>query len=132
MERCPVCQARIRNKETCSRCKANLKTVIQSEKNAKHWLAKAIHYLQHNETESAINALEKSLWLNKTLLGVSVRHFLIRKQTRKILILLQQKNLTAAKKQIYLIRRLFPYSLQLEQLRNFLDYLHSRQHITSE
>ncbi len=132
MERCPVCQARIGDKKTCPRCKADLKTVIQSEKSATYWLAKAIQYLQHNEIESAINALEKSLWLNKTLLGVLVRDFMTREQTNIILELLQQKNLTAAKKHIYLVRRLIPYSPHLQQLRSFLDFLLFRSHIASE
>ncbi len=132
MERCPVCQARIRNLETCPRCKADLKTIIQSEENAKYWLAKTIQYLHNNEIESAINALENSLWINKTPLGIMLRQFLIQQQIRKILKLLQQKNLTAAKKQMYLIRYLVPYSSQLEQLRDFLDYLQTRQFISSK
>jgi transcription initiation factor IIE alpha subunit len=127
MEHCPVCQARIRNYETCPRCKAELKTVIQSERIAKHWLAEAIHNLQNNEIESAINALEKSLRLNTTSLGMLVRQFLIYQQIRRILQLLKQKNLLAAKNQMYLIRYLVPYSPQLKQLRDFLDYLQTRQ-----
>ncbi len=120
MERCPVCQARIRNGTNCPRCKTDLKTVIQSEKIAQQWLVKTIHYLQNNEIEPAIKALENSLWLNKTPLGLSVRQFLIQQQIRKILKLLEQKNLSAAKNQIYLSRWLFPYSPQLKQLRNFV------------
>ena len=56
-------------------------------------------------------------------MAVVFREFLIEKQCRDILDLLAQKQLILAKQRLYTVRKLLPYSKQLQQLNSFSDYL---------
>ena len=123
MERCPCCNARLGTATLCPRCKADLNTVICSEKAAQYWLSKAIQNLQESKTEQSIDALGVSLRLKKTELALVFRDFLIRQQCQNILDLLAQKQVLPAKQQLYKMRNLLPHSKLLQQLHTFTDYL---------
>jgi len=123
MERCPCCNARLRERSVCSRCKADLKALINSEKSAENWLAKALSYYQKNNIEKSIVALEFSLDLKKTQMAEVFRDFIIYQQSQKILALLAQKQLLIAQQTIYQIRSLLIYSQSLQEINAFSDYL---------
>jgi len=123
MERCPCCNARLGEALVCSRCKADLRTVISTENASQYWLSKAIQNWQVSKTEQSLDALNLSLHLKKTGLALVFHDFLIRQQCQDLLELLAQKQLQPAKQQLYKIRNLLPYSKQLQQLHTFTDYL---------
>ena len=136
MERCPCCNARLRERKICSRCKADLSVLISAEQAAEFWFAKAIQYHLADNIELSIVAIGDSLRLKKTQIALTFREFLIQQQCRDILDLLAQKQLIVAKQKLYSVRKLLPYSKQLQQLNSFNDYLlaqsqdqsHSLQH----
>ena len=123
MDRCPCCNARLRELVICPRCKADLSAIINAEQSARFWLNKAIHYCLEGQTEQSIGALNLSLGLNKTRVANAFRDFLIQQQSRDILDLLAKKQLLAAKKQLFSVRGLLSYSKQLQKLDSFIDYL---------
>ena len=123
MERCPCCNARLRERMICSRCKADLSVLISGEQAAEFWLAKAIQYCLTDDIEQCIAAINISLRLKATKIVVIFRDFLIEQQCQDILDLLAQKKLLAAKQRLYMVRKLFPYSKQLQHIRSFSDYL---------
>lgn len=123
MERCPCCNARMRETVICPRCRADLSAAIGAELSAQVWLSKAIKYCLEAKTDKSIRALDLSLHLKKTKLAVVLRDFLIKQQCNEILDLLAQKQLIPAKQRLYNVRLLFPQSKQLQQLNSFTDYL---------
>lgn len=123
MERCPCCNARLRERTVCSRCKADLSVLINAEKMAQFWLVKAIHYCLAENIEQSVRAISVSLDLKKTNLALAFREFLIQQQCQDILDMLAQKQLIPAKQRLYSMRILLPYSKQLQQLYSFSDYL---------
>ena len=123
MERCPCCNARLRERTVCSRCKADLSALISSEQAAHNWLAKAIRHCSAENIEQSIYAVGVSLGLKKTELALVFREFLIQQQCGDILDLLAQKQLLKAKQRLYSVRMLLPHSQQLQQLYSFSDYL---------
>lgn len=123
MERCPCCNARLAGATRCSRCQANLDTVINSEQAAQFWLSKAIQHWQKSKAEQSIDALGVSLQQKKTELGLVLRNFLIHQQCQEVLELLAQRQLLPAKQQLYKMRNLLPHSKLLQQLHTFTDYL---------
>jgi len=123
MERCPCCNARLREAVQCSRCKADLNAVINSEKAAQYWFSKAIQTWRDSNIEQSIDALDLSLRLKKSKLALVFRDFLIREQCQNILELLAQKQVLSAKHQLYEMRGLLSYSEQLQQLQKFTEYL---------
>ena len=123
MERCPCCNARLREAVICPRCQADLAAVIGSELSAQDWLSKAIEYCLESETEQSIEALGFSLSLKKTKMAVVFREYIIQQQCRDILEFLAQKNLLAAKQRLYEVRFLSHHSKQLQQSNAFTDYL---------
>ena len=123
MDRCPCCNARLREVAICPRCKADLSAIIDAEQSAQFWLSKAVHYCLESKTEQSIAALDLSLCLNKTRVANVFRDFLIHQQSRDILDLLAKKQLLAAKQQLYRVRELLSYSKQLRKLDNLTDYL---------
>ncbi len=123
MDRCPCCNARLRELTKCPRCQADLSAVMGSELSAQIWLSKAIQYWLESKTEQSIEALVLSIGLKKTKLAMVFRGFLIKHQYQYVLDLLAQKQLLPAKQRLYKLRLLFPYSQQLQQINLFTDYL---------
>lgn len=124
MERCPCCNARLRERSLCSRCKADLNALINAEKAAKNFFAKAMQYWQLGHIEQSIAALELSLSLKETSIAVAFRGFIIEQQNKKILELLAQKQYLMAKQALYRLRRLQPYSHTLQTINAFSEYLY--------
>ncbi len=123
MERCPCCNARLRERSICSRCKADLNALIHSEQAAQVWLAKAIQRWGEGNIEQSISALESSLALKNTPIALAFRGFIIHQYSQKILVLLVQKQLLVAKQALYKARTLLPYSQSLQKINAFTDYL---------
>ena len=123
MQRCPCCNARLRERTVCSRCKADLSALISSEQTAQHWLAKAIHDYQAENIEQSITTINMSLNLKRTHLAIALREYLIQQQCADILDLLAQKQLIPAKQRLYSVRMLLPQSKHLQHLNSFCDYL---------
>ncbi len=123
MERCPCCKARLREVVICPRCKADLNEIINSEQYAKFWLANAIDDWNNNNPEQSANALKHSIHLKKTELALTFRDFIIEQQCQNIQQQLEEKQIISAKKQLYALRVLFPYSQTLRELNSFADFL---------
>ena len=127
MERCPSCNARLRETVTCPRCQADLSAIIGSEQSARLWLSRAIQFWAESKTEQSLGALDISLGLKKMKLAIAFRNFLIHQQYRDILDLLAQKQLLVAKQRLYKVRLLRTHSRLLQQLNRFADYLIAKQ-----
>jgi hypothetical protein len=123
MERCPCCNARLGGLSICTRCQTDLSAVISSAQAADYWLQQAIQSWALQDTEQSVKALVCMLRLKKSKLGLLFRDFIISHQAKKILALLSQQQLSAAKHQLYLVRWLIPQSQLLQQIQAFLDYL---------
>lgn len=123
MQRCPCCNARLREQSQCSRCKADLSVLIRTEQAAQFWLANAIHRFLSGHLELSIAAIAVSINLKKSAIAVVFRQFIIQQQSQEILELLAQKKLLNAKRRLYQVRHLFAHSLQLQQISDFSDYL---------
>jgi len=123
MQRCPCCNARLRELEKCSRCKADLSVLVSNEQAARFWLAKAIQYYLAEKIEQSIAATDVSLSIKKTELAIALREFIIHQQCLEILDLLAQKQSGLARQRLYQVRQFFPYSQQLQTIHSFSDYL---------
>ena len=123
MERCPCCNARLRQTAICPRCRADLSAIIDAEKLAAFWLSQAMRCLKDDKIEQSSVAINRSLRLKKTEAASIFREFLIHQQCRAILGLLSQTLLLPAKSRLYHARLLTPYSKKLQQLNSFTDYL---------
>jgi len=128
MERCPCCNARLKEAVVCPRCQADLSAVIGSKQAAEQYLAKAIQHWAHKEAEQSIAALMSALSLKKTRLTLLFRDYLIQQYYLEVLELLAQKHLLSANQRLYRARLLLPYSQPLQQLRAFTDYLLAKHH----
>ena len=123
MERCPCCNARLTGAQFCPRCQADLGKVLGSEQLARHWLSKALQFWLANESQMAILALTKSIYLKQTPLALVFRDFIIRQQCQSVLGLLEKKEYTEAKETLSLLRDLNPHNKFLIQLYRFTRYL---------
>ena len=128
MERCPCCNARLKEAVICPRCRADLSAVIGSEQAAEQYLTKAIQYWAQKEAEQSIAALMAALSLKKTRLTLLFRDYLIQQFYLDVLELLTQKHLLSANQHLYCARQLLSFSPQLQQLRTFTDYLLAKHH----
>jgi len=128
MERCPCCNARLKDNIICPRCQADLSALIATEKTAEQYLAKAIQYWANKQGEQSIAALMSALNLKTSSLALRFRDYLIQQYYREVLELLAQKQLLSANQQLYNTRRLVPYSSELQQLRRFTGYLLAKHH----
>lgn len=122
IDRCPCCNARLKEAVSCPRCQADLNGMIAAEKSAELWLSKAIENLLDSNTEQSIAAINRSLQLKKTAMAEQLRGFLIQQQCKNILDLLAQAQIIPAKKALYQARSLMPYSQQLQILDTFANY----------
>ena len=122
-ERCPCCNARLKQAVNCPRCRADLTEVIHAEKLAEFWLSQAIQHLTDVKIEQSSVAINRSLRLKKTKVGTIFREFVIDQQCNTVLGLLSQSRVLSAKDRLYHARLLTPYSKKLQQLNSFIDYL---------
>ncbi len=76
MERCPVCQAKVKQDPACPRCKTDLARLLAIEAEASRWLMQAIGELAAGEDAKALHAVESSLRLKREFLAVRLRGFL--------------------------------------------------------
>jgi hypothetical protein len=79
MERCPTCQARIKEAPAaCPRCKTGLTLLFAIEAEAASELRRASALLAEGEDARALQAVEASLRLKREPLGQALRGFLLR------------------------------------------------------
>jgi len=123
MRRCPCCNARLREQIQCSRCKADLSRLNSTEQAAQFWLVTAIQSCLSGRIVQSIAAITLSLNLKKTHIAIVFREFLIQQQCQEVLDLLAQQQLLPARQRLYQVRHLFAHSQQLQQIRDFSDYL---------
>lgn len=123
MERCPCCNARLRGLTVCQRCGSDLNNALAAERGAQLWLRKALHYWQHEQAAQSLDALQHSLLLKQSKLALLLRDHLIEQQCARILELLAQRQMLAAKARLYTLRNLIPQHETLHQLQGFTDYL---------
>lgn len=127
MERCPHCNARIKEAGHCSRCKADLTYINAAELGSRAMLSKAFQAVVDGRLEQAVVALLAANALKKNRWAEILQGFLIKQHCRHVINLLAEKKLLSAKQQLYRIRGFQAYSPQLRRLNGFVDYLISRQ-----
>jgi len=79
MERCPNCQARLKEATVCPRCKTDLTRLLAIEAEAAVYLRRALALLAEGDEARALQALQASLRLKREPLGLLLRGFLFRK-----------------------------------------------------
>ncbi|MCX7111084.1 MAG: hypothetical protein NTX45_13355 [Proteobacteria bacterium] len=82
MERCPTCQARIRDASVCPRCRTSLTKLLAIESDATAWLRQAVGRLAVGEEALALVAVENSLRLKREPLALLLRGFLLQRGQR--------------------------------------------------
>ena len=123
MDRCPCCNARLRELSSCPRCKSDLLTIIHSEQRAKAWLSEAIQYWKKGDAKRSTWAVNTSLALKTIPLALTFRSFIIQQEIQEVLALLEKKQPLVARQVIYNIKSLLPYSPFLQKISEFTDYL---------
>ena len=81
MERCPTCQARLRQDPVCPRCKTDLTRLMAIESDAVAWLKRSIALLATGDEVLALQAVEASLRLKREPLALLVQGFLLQPAT---------------------------------------------------
>ncbi|BBA35865.1 uncharacterized protein sS8_3933 [Methylocaldum marinum] len=76
MERCPTCQARLREDPVCARCRTDLSLPLAAEAQACAKLRQAVARLGEGDAALARQALEQSLHLKRSLLAQLLQGFL--------------------------------------------------------
>jgi len=123
IERCPCCNAQLKQTVCCPRCRADLNTIGLTGHAAQYCLSDAINAMLNNDIEKASIAINQSLKLKSTEMGLVLREFFIQQQSKIVLELLVQAQLLDAKRRLYDLRFITSYSKQLQQLNLFTDYL---------
>ena len=77
MERCPTCQARLRQDSVCPRCKTDLARLMAIEADAAAWLKRSVELLATGDEALALQAVEASLRLKQEPLALLVQGFLL-------------------------------------------------------
>ncbi len=78
MERCPTCQARLRQDPVCPRCQTDLTRLMAIESDATAWLMRSVAQLAAGDEVLALRAVEASLRLKREPLALLVHGFLLR------------------------------------------------------
>jgi len=76
MERCPNCQARLREEPVCPRCRSELAMPIEIEAQAVAAIRRAVAQLAVGDDAQAARALEASLRLKRDPLALRLLGFL--------------------------------------------------------
>jgi hypothetical protein len=79
MDRCPTCQARLREVSVCPRCKTDLGRLLSIQAQADAWLRLAVAHLAAGDEIQALHAVEASLRLKREPLAVILKGFLYRR-----------------------------------------------------
>ena len=98
MERCPCCNARLREQPTRPRCKADFSPLINSEQAAKYCLSKAMDYWAEGNIEQGISTLKQSLALKKTQAAEAFLGFIIDQSHKDVLERLATQDILSTKK----------------------------------
>jgi hypothetical protein len=77
MERCPTCQARLKDASVCPRCKTDLSRPLSIQAQADAWLQRAFALLAEGKETQAMDAVEASLRFKREPLALLVKGFLI-------------------------------------------------------
>ncbi|MDM8567377.1 hypothetical protein QUF74_17220 [Candidatus Halobeggiatoa sp. HSG11] len=75
MERCSICKGRFKD-NICSRCGADLTTLLAIEQQVKNQLKQALYQLQVGNLEAAMLAVERSLQLKREPLALALYNFI--------------------------------------------------------
>lgn len=73
MERCPACQARLREPPICGRCQADLSLALAAEDTAARRLRQVLECWAAGDRHAARGALEQSLAARRQLLALALR-----------------------------------------------------------
>ena len=76
MERCPTCQARLRDESVCSRCRTDLRRPRAAKARARLRLREAVTHLTEGHDALAHRALDESIHLKREPLAIWLRKFL--------------------------------------------------------
>ena len=66
MDRCPLCRAALHGADTCRRCRADLRTAQEVERDGQALVGAAIHRLALDNAEIAERLLRRALTLHAT------------------------------------------------------------------
>ena len=76
MERCPICRATLNGAETCRRCRAELGSVMRTERTAEQLRTMAMHCFMSGDPDTADRLLKRSLLLHRTPAALSLRRLI--------------------------------------------------------
>lgn len=77
MERCPVCNARLKpDTSICPRCSTDLAIPLSIEHQAEYWCYQSLMRLGANHLGDAVAALEKSIQLKREPLALALQGFI--------------------------------------------------------
>jgi hypothetical protein len=76
MERCPICRATLNGAETCRRCRAELGSVIRTERMAEQLRTMAMHRFMSGDPDTAGRLLKRSLLLHRTPAALSLQRLI--------------------------------------------------------
>lgn len=122
IERCPCCNAQLKSASICPRCEADLSHILKIESCSQQQLFTAMQLFFDGDIEQSSARVNKALWLKKTQEASLFREFLVTQQTKKVVALLADSQLLMAKKSLYAVRQLTPYSKKLQKLELLVDY----------
>jgi hypothetical protein len=78
MDRCPICRATLNGAETCRRCRAELGSVIRTERMAEQLRTMAMHRFMSGDPTAADRLLKRSALLHRTPATLSLQRLIRR------------------------------------------------------
>ena len=122
MERCPCCNARLRNPSQCQRCHSDLSLAATATESANHFLMQGIAHWQAGAIAQSLLALHQSIRLKDSSVGQVLFNRLLQDYWQQILDLLRENQTLKAKQALYSIRPLISHSPLLSALNECVDF----------
>jgi len=123
MQRCPACDARLKELWQCSRCGADLSRIIRCERLAEAWLSVSLQALQASRADVAVSAIVRSLSFKQTPAAKLVKWFLIRHQYNALYECLGKQHWQAASSIVSRLRILQGDNEALKRFDELIGYL---------
>ena len=76
MDRCPICRATLNGAETCRRCRAELGSVLRTERMAEQLRTMAMHRFMSGDLNAANRLLKRSALLHRTPATLSLQRLI--------------------------------------------------------
>ncbi len=122
MERCPCCNARLRDPKQCQRCHSDFSIAVRAAETAAYFLTEGIKSWQAGFIDQSLLCLHQALRFKHHPVGDKLFNRLLQDYCQQILVLLEQNQLLNAKQALYKVRPLLSEYHLLNTLNEWVDF----------